>query len=173
MIVLAGDVEMAFRFIPPTGKRGFRMGSRDAPEDRMRAHEQPVHRVRIPDGFWLGETPVTQAQFAAGTRAERIEHKNAFPGRPEHPAENMTWSQAIEYCAWLTQAEAGDFPPGQWLACLPTEAEWEYACRAETESDYYTDDGEAALDETGWYNVNSGDQTHAVREKTKRPNVWG
>jgi len=159
VIQLADDVSMAFRYIPPTGKRGFRMGSRGS--SRV---EEPVHRVRIPDGFWLGETPVTQAQFGVWTDAEGIEHENSFPGRPDHPAENMTWWQAIAYCAWLTQARVEAFPPGRWMACLPTEAEWEYACRAGTETDYHTGDGEAALAEAGRYDEDWDAGTRPVRQ---------
>jgi formylglycine-generating enzyme required for sulfatase activity len=153
-------VEMAFRLIP---SGSFRMGSRGHfPE------EEPVHRVKIPEPFWMAETSVTQAQFALWTKAEGIDHKNHFEGHADHPAENLDWRQAVAYCAWLTRTKAAEFPNGFTLACLPTEAEWEYACRAGTETEYYTGDGEAALAEAGWYSAGewgSLGSTQPVRQK--------
>ena len=128
---------MAFRLIPAGS---FRMGSRG-----YSAWEEPVHCVKIPEPFWMAETPATQAQFALWTRAERIKHENHFKGHPEHPAESMDWQQAVAFCAWLAHVKAGELPEGFSLVCLPTEAEWEYACRAGTETEYYSGDGEAAL----------------------------
>ena len=156
------DIKMAFRHIPAGS---FRMGSRGYYPD-----EEPVHEVRIPESFWLAETPVTQAQFALWTRAKGIEHENHFKGNPNHPAENMTWSDAIKYCAWLTRVKAGEMPG--LIVCLPTEAEWEYACRGGTDpasggvnTEYYTGDGEAALAEAGWYDGNAESKTHPVKQK--------
>ena len=157
-------VEMAFRLIPPGS---FRMGSRRGDDD-----EEPAHLVRITRPFWMAETPVTQAQFGLWTKAAGNEHKNDFSGHATHPAENMTWRQANLYCAWLAENKAGKLPKGYSLACLPTEAEWEYACRARTDTEYYTGDGEAALAEAGWFEGNSGNTIHPVREKMK-PNAFG
>ncbi|HEY3856312.1 MAG TPA: formylglycine-generating enzyme family protein [Verrucomicrobiae bacterium] len=149
---------MALRLVP-AGM--FRMGSRG-----YSPSEEPIHRVRISEPFWMAETPVTQAQFALWTRAEKIEHTNHFDGRPEHPAESMDWRQAVSFCDWLTRVKAKDFPEGFHRACLPTEAEWEHACRAGTETEYYTGDGDAAMAGAGWF----GEQwdtgaTHPVRQK--------
>jgi formylglycine-generating enzyme required for sulfatase activity len=157
------ECEMVFRLIP---KDMFRMGSRG-----YYPSEEPVHQVRIQEDFWMAETPVTQAQFALWTQAEEIKHENDFQNRPDrrtanHPAENMDWRQAVAYCDWITRTMKVEFPPGFHLACLPTEAEWEYACRAGTETEYYTGDGEAALAEAGWFdeNLETG-STHPVRQK--------
>ena len=159
---LAPGIEMAFRHILADS---FRMGSRGFYHD-----EEPVHRVTIPHDFWLGETPVTQAQFDSWTSAAGVEHKNNFAGHPDHPAESMDWRQANAFCAWLTQTQSAHLPPGFSLACLPTEAEWEYACRAGTATEYYTGDGETALAEAGWF---GGDfekgGTHPVRQKVPNP----
>ena len=155
-------IEMAFRLIPPGS---FRMGSRGYYPD-----EEPIHQVRIAEPFWMAETPVTQAQFALWTHAENIQHENRFKDRPEHPAENMDWRQAVAYCDWLTRAKGAEFPEGFHLACLPTEAQWEYACRGKTETEYYTGDGEAALVETGWFGEEWGvGATHPVGQKA--PNL--
>ena len=156
-------VEMAFRLIPAGA---FRMGSRG-----YFSEEEPIHQVRIVDPFWIAETPVTQAQFSLWTRAESLEHENHFKARPEHPAENMDWRQAVAYCDWLTRAKGAEFPEGFHLACLPTEAQWEYACRGKTETEYYTGDGEAALVETGWFGEEWGvGATHPVAQKA--PNLF-
>ena len=156
-------VEMAFRLIPADS---FRMGSRG--NDPA---EEPNHVVRIPNDFWMAETPVTQAQFALWTQAEGVRHENYFNDRPEHPAEYMDWREAVTYCAWLTKVNAGKLPHGFSLACLPTEAEWEYACRAGTDTEYYTGDGEAALAEAGWFEEEEGSGgTHPVRGK--KPNLF-
>lgn len=134
-----GVVEMAFRLLPA---RTFRMGSRGHNPD-----EEPVHEAKIVQDFWLAETPVTQAQFALWTEAEGIEHEHDFGGHPDHPAENVDWHQANAYGAWLTQTKGQEFPG--LMACLPTEAEWEHACRSGTEPDYYNGDEAAALAEAG------------------------
>ena len=158
----------------------FRMGQRGMYHD-----EEPVHQVRITHEFFLGQFPVTQAQFAAwtGSRAYQTwlagpgkklgeeRHKNDFPGNSSHPAENLNWHAATAFCAWLTTACADQFPPGITAARLPTEAQWEYACRARTETQYHTGDSEAALASAGWYAANSENTTHPVGLKT--PNAWG
>jgi formylglycine-generating enzyme required for sulfatase activity len=162
-IALPNGEPMYFRLIP-AGE--FRMGQRGA-SDR----EEPVHRVVIPEDedFWMGETPVTQAQFACWTAEEGVEHWNNFADRPDHPAESMDWYQAVRFCEWLTCL--AQLLPGVDLARLPSEAEWEYACRAGTETEYYCGDGEAALPEVAWYDSNSGRQTQPVAKKSE--NAWG
>lgn len=159
------EVGMRFCWIPP-GK--FRMGSRNGDLD-----EQPVHCVIFDEGFWLGQTPVTQRQYAV----RFPEHKNGFPDRDDHPAEEMTWQDARRYCEWLKQHWL-DHP--EWLADLPTETQWEYACRAGTETEYHTGDGDPALARAGWYEDNSDGSTHQVGGKAANAfglydmhgNVW-
>lgn len=120
---------------------------------------EPVHRELVEE-FWMGETPVTQAQFACW----RPDHKNVFDGQPNHPVERVNWGEAEGFCRWLEEKSGFE-------ARLPTEVQWEYACRAGTRTEYWSGDGEAALAEVGWYAENSGDRTHAV--KGKPPNAWG
>ncbi len=83
------------------------------------------------------------------------------------PVEQVSWDDAMEFCQKLTEREraAGRLPEG-YAYTLPTEAQWENACRAGTEGDYAGD-----LDAMAWYARNSGDKTHPVA--TKKPNAWG
>ncbi len=190
-IELAAGITMDFQVIPPVSVQeaaheadqplSFLMGSRGYGSD-----EQPRHRVIIPRPFYLGTFPVTQAQFAVWTGSadyaewfagahERQEvdkstpHQNSFSGSPLLPAENLSWYEAKAFLRWLNRS--GKLPAGL-EARLPCEAEWEYACRAGTETEYWSGDGEAALREVGWYDGNSASRTHPVGEKG-RPNPWG
>jgi formylglycine-generating enzyme required for sulfatase activity len=137
------EITMAFRLIPACPE-GFLMGSRG-----YRSTEEPIHRVVITQDFWMGETPVTQAQFAAWNRATGIRHKNHFEGKPNLPAESMTWHHATGYCSWLTAQHASQLPNGHRFASLPAEAHWEYACRGGTHTEYHTGDGVGALRQAG------------------------
>ena len=150
------------------------MGSRDG-----EPNEQPVHRVVIPYGFWMGQTPVTQEQFKIWTDSEDYRklfkyqpHRNTFDSKPDHPAENITWRRAAAYCNWLSDLLKSNslFPSDIDNCRLPYEAEWEYACRAETDTDYHTGDGEAALQTAGWFIGNSENQTRPVGRLA--PNEW-
>jgi formylglycine-generating enzyme required for sulfatase activity len=89
-----------------------------------------------------------------------------FPG-DDRPVEKVSWDDAMEYCRKLTEREraAGRLPEGYGYT-LPTEAQWEYACRAGTTGDYAGN-----LDEMGWYVRNSGNQPHPVGQK--QANAWG
>jgi formylglycine-generating enzyme required for sulfatase activity len=159
---LSDRVAMSFQLIPADS---FQMGSRGEYAD-----EEPTHTVRITQPFYLGTFPVTQREFEIWTQAATVKHENHFSGKPSHPAENMDWNEATSFCDWLSAEHNDHLPPG-FVATLPTEAQWEYACRAGTETEYYTGDGEAALAEAGWFDENSGEQTHPVGELA--PNAFG
>jgi formylglycine-generating enzyme required for sulfatase activity len=83
---------------------------------------------------------------------------------------SWTWDEAVEYCAWLQRTFAAQIPTG-FVAALPDEARWEYACRAGSRTEYANGDGPAALDLMGWFDQNSGKRTHPVARK--QPNAWG
>ncbi len=136
-----GKVKMTFRHIPATGEPGFRMGFLG------NGYEQPPHRVVLTDDYWLLETPVTQRQYACW----KPDHRNHFPNRHENPAESLSWKDAMAFCDWLTTCYQGRFPRGFVRAGLPTEAQWEWACRAGTQTDYWSGTGTGALDAVGWY----------------------
>lgn len=155
---LPGGIPMEFVLIQ-AGE--FFMGTRGGEYES----EEPRHLVRVP-GFYLGKYPVTQAQFLAW----QADFGFAFSGNPTHPAENLDWHQAVAFAQWV-QEQCGEAFPEGFFAHLPTEIQWEYACRAGTDTDYHTGDGEAALETAGWYRENSGSTTHPVGEKL--PNAWG
>ncbi len=157
------EVRFVWRWIPP-GR--FLMGSPEDEVGRWDA-EGPQHEVTISRGFWLGETPVTQAQWMA----LRADNPSGFKGR-DHPVENVTWDQSESFAADLNAAIPG------LAAGLPTEAQWEYACRAGTTGAFH--DGsfctvpegkDPALDRLGWFEKNSGAETHPVKQKLS--NAWG
>ncbi|MCC7373428.1 MAG: SUMF1/EgtB/PvdO family nonheme iron enzyme [Verrucomicrobiales bacterium] len=166
-VVYLGEakVEMAFRLIP-VGE--FWMGARG--ENKFFLDEEPPHKVVISQPFWMGETPVTREQFRVWTQVKGIEHENGFEGHPTHPAENLDWHQATGFCDWLN-AVMREQLPADFAASLPSEAQWEYACRAGTETEFHAGDGEAALEEIGWFDKNSGDRTRPVG--TKESNHFG
>jgi len=162
--------EMAFRLIPAGT---FWMGARDMRVVHTPPHSwaEPVHRVRITRPFWMAETAVTQAQFSLCPDPNASGDAPMFPGRPQCPVERVSWDQAMAFCRWLQVAEGASFPAGSWTAGLPTEAQWEYACRAGAETDYCNGDGSAALHEVGWFEGDTDLGTRPVA--MKKPNRWG
>lgn len=141
----------------------FMMGSPPDEEERDKA-EGPQTRVTLTRGFWLGKTEVTQAAYeaVAGVNPSRFQEVG-----PDAPVERVSWLQAMEFCAKLNEREraAGRLPDG-YAYTLPTEAQWEYACRAGTTGAYA-----GPLDAMAWYQDNSDGRTHRVA--TKAPNAWG
>ena len=157
-------------FIPPGT---FRMGSPTNEVDREpffpQIVEGPQTAVTISRGFWMGKYLVTQAEFLAvmGFNPSTILGDM-------NPVETLTWFNATNYCGKLTQSEraAGRIATNS-VYRLPTEAEWEYACRAWTATRFsYGDDlGYTNLIQYAWYEVNSGSTSHPVGQKL--PNPWG
>ena len=141
----------------------FTMGSPADERDRHKA-EGPRTEVTLTRGFWLGRTEVTQAQYTA-IAGENPSHFTA--AGPDAPAEHVSWLDATEYCRKLTAREraAGRLPAGYRYA-RPTEAQWEYAFRAGTTSNYV-----GSAEAMAWTEKNSGGTTHVV--DGKQPNDWG
>ena len=139
----------------------FTMGSPNSGNGRV-ARESPQTWVTLTKGYWLGKTEVTQGQWEALMGS----NPSFFKGE-DRPVEQVSWSEAMEFCGKLTERErtAGRLPKG-YAYTLPTEAQWEYACRAVTTGDYAGN-----LDEMAWYIRNSSNTTHPVRQK--RANAWG
>ncbi|MEW6073952.1 MAG: SUMF1/EgtB/PvdO family nonheme iron enzyme [Planctomycetota bacterium] len=130
----------------PLGR--FRMGS--TKKDRMAYQDEfPQHEVEIQTPFEMWAVPVTNGQY----RAFDPEHESSSePDGDRLPVVDVTWYEAVMFCRWLG-------------ARLPTEAEWEYACRAGTKTRYWSGDKEKDLARVGWYGGNSGDRLHVVGEK--------
>lgn len=144
-----------FRWCPP-GK--FMMGSRESEWDSARIswkdYDETQHQVKLTKGFWLLETQVTQEMW------ENVMGSNPSSFKDErNPFEWVSWYDCQDFCQKLS------LRLGQQIK-LPTEAQWEYACRAGTRSEYAGD-----LDSMAWYCSNSDNMPHPVGRK--KPNRWG
>lgn len=124
---------------------------------------KPRHRVRITRGLWLGKVPVTQRQWEAASGP--CEKPSWFDdGGEEAPVENVSWMQCQAFVRKLER-----WAGGGWR--LPTEAEWEFACRAGSEAIWCFGNDEQMLKEYGWCRENSDRRTHSVG--LLKPNEWG
>ncbi|HTL56879.1 MAG TPA: formylglycine-generating enzyme family protein [Candidatus Limnocylindrales bacterium] len=132
--------------------------------------ESPQTRVVIARGFWMSKCEVTQSEYQ---RVIGVNPSNET-GDANRPVERVSWFDAMEYCKKLTQAceTQGKMPEGH-VYRLPTEAEWEYVCRAGaiTRFGYGEDKGATQLGDYAWFSRNSDSMTHPVG--TKRANAWG
>lgn len=145
------------------------MGS---PEDELlRSDDETQHLVRITRGFWMGKFPVTQAQWegVVGSNPSRFDGADL-------PVEGVSWDDISESGGFLDKANR--FGRAGEAFSLPTEAQWEYACRAGTTTalnngmDLTTDYGNCPnLDQVAWYGGNSGETTHPVGQKKAK--AWG
>jgi formylglycine-generating enzyme required for sulfatase activity len=155
LFITAPDIKLAYI---PAGE--FMMGSasnEDALPNLFQA--KPQHKVRISKGFYIGVTEVTQAQWKAIMR----NNPSKFTG-DDLPVENISWYEAVRFCKKLSRATGKRYR-------LPTEAEWEYACRAGTQTRFYFGDDPNLLGEYAWWAADSQERTHPVGQK--KPNAFG
>ena len=153
-VLLPGtEVRFCMRLIP-AGR--FFMGSPDSEEDRY-SNEGPRHEVTVTQAFWLADAPCTQALYEAVIGSNPSKFRGA-----ERPVEAVSWYEAQAFIEALSRRLLGGEGFG-----LPSEAQWEYACRSGTTSARYGPN----LDDIAWWAGNSGRQTHPVRQK--EPNRWG
>ncbi len=168
---LGGGITMALVRIP---HGTFKMGSPDSDGDAV-DREKPVHEVTISRDYYLGKYPVTQEQYekvmdknpsafsATGIR------KNLVIGMDTRrfPVESVTWDEANEFCKKLSQITGRE-------CALPTEAEWEYACRAGTNTRYFCGDNPDCLREFAWDKPQLAGLRGTPHEVgKKRANPWG
>ncbi len=147
----------------------FNLGSSQSEKDRDN-DEGPATTAVLTKGFWIGVHEVTQAQYLSLVG----NNPSHFTGDLARPVEQVGWAEATNYCALLTACErsAGRLPAGC-LYRLPTEAEWERACRAGTVTrfDFRDDLDYSLLPDHAWFDASSRNQTHPVGFKI--PNQWG
>jgi formylglycine-generating enzyme required for sulfatase activity len=183
------DTKVTFQMVPIPGGT-YTMGS-PADEKGREDHEGPQHPVTVRP-FWMGKCEVSWDEFdpwwkdMPGDKDTQIQAENdnlkgpkfdalSRPtppymdetfgrGRETYPVICITHHAAMEYCRWLSQKTGKSYR-------LPTEAEWEYACRAGTKTAYSFGDDPAKLDQHAWFADNSDETTHPVGKK--KPNPWG
>ena len=155
-----GDLDLVY-IEPGT----FQMGSVSGYSD-----ETPVHTVTITQGFWMGKYEVTQAQWRAVVEWKQDNGGTSLSASPSYfsgddrPVEYVSWNDCQSWLAALSEMTGKTYR-------LPTEAEWEYACRAGSTTEYSFGDDAGTLGNYAWYSSNSGSNTHPVGGKL--PNAWG
>jgi formylglycine-generating enzyme required for sulfatase activity len=158
-----------FRDSFPDGREGPEMvylpgGDFTMGDENIGDAERPAHRVNL-SHFAIGKYPVTfeeYDQFCDDTGRDKPSDEGW--GRDHRPVINVSWGEAVEYCRWLSEKTGQDYR-------LLTEAQWEYACRAESEAAYCFGDDEKLLEEYAWYTKNSENKTHLIGQK--KANAWG
>ncbi len=163
--LIRNSLGMAFTYIPPGT---FSMGATDG-ELGHKQHETPQHPVRITHGFYMSISPVTQAQY------EKLKGKNPsffhkLPGgTTEFPIESVTWFDAEKFCQKLSQL--ADETLAERTYRLPTEAEWEYACRAGTSTPFWC--GNELSGKEGHCKTGGMGQGHPYIVGRSTANPWG
>jgi formylglycine-generating enzyme required for sulfatase activity len=147
---LPGGIKLEMVILP---EGSFTMGSDEY------GNEQPKHQVTLKK-FAIGKYPVTQEQY----QAVMGHNPSKFKDNPKNPVEKVSWNEAQAFCQKLNEKTGKKYR-------LPSESEWEYACRAGTQTLYSFGDDEKQLGEYAWYKENSGSITHPVGQK--KPNNWG
>ena len=168
---MRGDtVDLEFVLIPPGT---FTMGSPEA-DKNAREDERPAHQVTISQPFYLGKYPVTQEQWQAVIGSNPSHFKDRFDWQ-KRPVECVSWNDTQAFIEKLLQIKMSPFVEQlrqQGYDCsLPTEAQWEYACRADSQAIWPWGNDESKLGNYAWYGKNSGGETHVVGGR--KANTWG
>jgi len=154
---LGDGVTMEFVYIKPGT---FVMGGESKSDGRFQCVEVPKHKVTLTKGFFLGKYEVTQAQYQAIMGGNPSRSTKA----PNCPVDQIHESAAVAFCEQLAEKTGRDVR-------LPTEAEWEYACRAGSDTRWFFGNDPSRLGEYAWFKDNSGGASHPVGQK--KPNPWG
>jgi sulfatase modifying factor 1 len=168
-------LEMKLVWCPP-GE--FTMGSPESEQGRGEYYEDQV-QVSLTSGFWLGKHEVTQEVWKRVMGTTPWKEECEVKQGPRYPATCISWDNAMEFALQLTdrEREAGRLPSG-WTYTLPTEAQWEYACRAGTQTSYSFGNKAARLREYAWWGgqLDSGSvgrDRYPHEVGLKKPNAWG
>ncbi len=156
-VVHVGSQDVALRWCPPGT---FLMGSPTSEDGRY--DDEILHQVTLTRGFWIGETEVTQGLW----KEVMGENPSYFKNGDDFPVESVSWDMCQTFIKRLN--DRSNVKKARLRFSLPTEAQWEYACRAGTIGAY---GGTGRLNDMGWSVLNSGDNTHPVSQKL--PNAWG
>ena len=141
----------------------FLMGSPETVKDRFKGEVQ--HEVTISKPFYMGVTHVTVAQYAEFVKETGRKHDEpTFRQTGDHPVVNVNWDDALAFCQWFSMKIDK-------TVMLPTEAQWEYACRARSKTRFSFGDKNTNLGDYSWYVDNSAKMTHPVGKK--KSNAWG
>ena len=161
--LVKNDVGMQFVLVP---KGDFLMGSPISERDRQDDEKQ--HRVRISNAFYLQSTEVTQKQWKAVVGTKPWKEQHFVKEGDDYPAMYVSWDDATEFCKKLSVRDGVSYR-------LPTEAEWEYACRGGTRSSYSFGDDVSSLNDHGWYDGNADNvrERYAHLVGKKKANGYG
>jgi len=162
--VITNSIGMKLVYIPAGS---FMMGSPSTEEGRF-THEGPQHLVHISEGFWMGQMEVTQGQYKSVMDAQPWSGQDYVQEDANNPAVYVTLDDAMEFCRKLSQQEGKTYR-------LPTEGEWEYACRAGTTTRFSFGDSDSSLGDYAWFvgNAMDVDEGYAHTVAQKKPNPWG
>lgn len=143
------------------------MGSQ-GDEEGHESDESPQRLIKFEKDFFLGRTEVTQAQWMEVMETRPWSGRDFIQERRYNPAVHISWEDAVAFCEKLSEQEGRRYR-------LPTEAEWEYACRAGTTTRYSFGDDETDLNLYAWWERNSfkRQEKYAHRVARKKPNPWG
>ncbi|MEM7600146.1 MAG: caspase family protein, partial [Verrucomicrobiota bacterium] len=155
-----GGIEMVW--CPPTGGEGFLMGSPD--DEEGRSADETRHVVHLTDGFWIAQTECTRETWRDVMDSLPARSLSGDDIQDNYPVESVSWEMAV---AWTKEMDRLYPLPSGWRWTLPTEAQWEYACRAGASGSY---SGTGNLHEMGWFRENSGPWIQPVG--TKGRNHW-
>jgi len=164
---ITNSIGMKLVLIP---KGTFKMGS--PIEDLGVANDELQHQVMISKDYYLGKMEVTQGQYekVMGTNPSSfqkwvIRKSNSLM----YPVETISWDDAVQFCKRLSE-HPEENKAGR-VYRLPTEAEWEYACRAGSKTTFSFEDSSKSMGDYAWFDGNSDGQTQPVGQK--KPNAWG